>query len=115
MVREVTILGGRKRQVRIWLDADKMRGLNVTADDVIQALRRENADLPGGNLALSGERAEFSVKTKGEVKSVEAFKDINWLDIGFEHRTRYEWRNNDLRRVEGGGRRVTMRAPRSVA
>lgn len=33
---------------------------------------------------------------------VEAFKDINWLDIGFEHRTRYEWRNNDLRRVEGG-------------
>lgn len=33
---------------------------------------------------------------------VPAFKDINWLDIGFEHRTRYEWRNNDLRRVEGG-------------
>jgi hypothetical protein len=33
---------------------------------------------------------------------VEAFKDITWLDIGFEHRTRYEWRNNDLRRVEGG-------------
>lgn len=33
---------------------------------------------------------------------VDAFKDINWLDIGLEHRTRYEWRNNDLRRVEGG-------------
>lgn len=33
---------------------------------------------------------------------VDAFKDITWLDIGFEHRTRYEWRNNDLRRVEGG-------------
>ncbi|MGZ0020232.1 alginate export family protein [Nitrosomonas sp. wSCUT-2] len=33
---------------------------------------------------------------------VPAFKDITWLDIGFEHRTRYEWRNNDLRRVEGG-------------
>ena len=33
---------------------------------------------------------------------VEAFKDITWLDIGFEHRTRYEWRNNDIRRIEGG-------------
>ncbi len=75
-VGQVTILGGRKRQVRIWLDADKMRALNVTADDVVQALRRENADIPGGNLALAGERAEFSVKTKGEVQRVEDFKDI---------------------------------------
>lgn len=33
---------------------------------------------------------------------VEAFKDVTWLDIGFEHRTRYEWRNNDIRRIEGG-------------
>jgi HAE1 family hydrophobic/amphiphilic exporter-1 len=75
-VGQVTILGGRKRQVRIWLDADKMRSLNVTADDVVQALRRENADIPGGNLELSGDRAEFSVKTKGEVKRVEDFKGI---------------------------------------
>ncbi len=33
---------------------------------------------------------------------VDAFKDITWLDIGLEHRTRYEWRNNDIRRIEGG-------------
>jgi hypothetical protein len=33
---------------------------------------------------------------------VEAFKDVTWLDIGFEHRTRYEWRHNDIRHVEGG-------------
>lgn len=33
---------------------------------------------------------------------IPAFKDVNWLDIGLEHRTRYEWRNNDIRRVEGG-------------
>jgi HAE1 family hydrophobic/amphiphilic exporter-1 len=75
-VGQVTIVGGRKRQVRIWLDADKMRALNVTADDVVNALRRENADLPGGNLALSGERAEFGVKTKGEVTNVAEFKNI---------------------------------------
>ncbi len=33
---------------------------------------------------------------------VEKFKDISWLEVGLEHRTRYEWRNNDVRRVEGG-------------
>ncbi len=33
---------------------------------------------------------------------IEAFKDITWLDIGFEFRTRYEMRHDDVRRVEGG-------------
>lgn len=33
---------------------------------------------------------------------VDAFKEITWLDIGLEHRTRYEWRHNDIRRIEGG-------------
>lgn len=33
---------------------------------------------------------------------VERFKDITWLEVGLEHRTRYEWRNNDIRRIEGG-------------
>lgn len=75
-VGQVTILGGRKRQIRVWLDADKMRAYNVTADDVVNALRRENADVPGGNLELSGQHAEFAVKTKGEVKRIEDFRNL---------------------------------------
>ena len=75
-VGQVTILGGRKRQIRVWLDADKLRAYNITADDVVAAIRRENTDVPGGNLALPGERTEFSVKTKGEVRSVEDFRNI---------------------------------------
>ncbi|SOD40707.1 alginate export family protein [Nitrosovibrio sp. Nv4] len=31
---------------------------------------------------------------------IEAFKDITWLDIGFQHRTRYEFRSNDIRRTD---------------
>jgi HAE1 family hydrophobic/amphiphilic exporter-1 len=75
-VGQVTILGGRKRQIRVWLDADKLRAYNITADDVVASIRRENTDVPGGNLSLPGDRAEFSVKTKGEVRSVEDFKNI---------------------------------------
>lgn len=29
---------------------------------------------------------------------IEAFKDITWLDVGLDHRTRYEFRSNDIRR-----------------
>ena len=31
---------------------------------------------------------------------IEAFKDITWLDVGIDHRTRYEFRSNDIRRTE---------------
>lgn len=30
---------------------------------------------------------------------IEAFKDITWLDVGLDHRTRYEFRSNDIRRT----------------
>lgn len=53
-----------------------MRAYGVTADDVVNALRRENADMPGGNMQLSGEHSEFGVKTKGEVKTVEEFNKV---------------------------------------
>ncbi|MCE9521629.1 MAG: efflux RND transporter permease subunit [Alphaproteobacteria bacterium] len=75
-VGAVTILGGRERQIRVWLDANRMRAYGVTADDVAAALRRENADIPGGSMESADARSEFGVKTKGEVKSVAAFNQI---------------------------------------
>ncbi|MCE9650521.1 MAG: efflux RND transporter permease subunit [Parvibaculum sp.] len=75
-VGSITLVGGRDREVRIWLDADKMRAYGVTADDVTTAIRREHADIPGGKLETPGRTSEFSVKTKGEVATVEGFGDI---------------------------------------
>lgn len=75
-VGSITVVGGRDREVRIWLDADKMRAYSVTADDVTSAVRREHADVPGGKLETPGRLSEFSVKTKGEVSTVQGFADI---------------------------------------
>lgn len=75
-VGSITLVGGRDREVRIWLDADKMRAYGVTADDVTSAIRREHADIPGGKLDTPGRLSEFSVKTKGEVSTVQGFGDI---------------------------------------
>ncbi len=75
-VGTVTLVGGREREIRIWLDANRLRAYGVTADDVINALRREHADIPGGLLESAGKLSEFAVKTKGEVETVAEFEDI---------------------------------------
>ncbi|MEQ9144412.1 MAG: efflux RND transporter permease subunit [Parvibaculaceae bacterium] len=97
-VGSISLVGGRDREIRIWLDALKLRAYGVTADDVISALRREHAEIPGGRLETAGLRSEFSVKTMGEVTSVEEFGDIviAFQDDGLPTRIR------DVARVEDG-------------
>lgn len=75
-VGSAEIVGGRDREVRIWLDVDKLRGYGLSAEQVIAAVRSEHAEIPGGRLEASGGLTEFTVKTKGEVESVAAFGDI---------------------------------------
>ncbi|MFQ5534950.1 MAG: efflux RND transporter permease subunit, partial [Sphingomonadales bacterium] len=75
-VGSVRLIGDRDREVRIWLDSDRLRSYELTADDVLRALRREHAEIPGGRMDSDGRRVEFSVKTKGEVQAVAEFSDI---------------------------------------
>lgn len=75
-VGSIDLVGGRDREVRIWLDAVKMRAYGVTAEDVTSAIRREHAEIPGGRLETPGGMSEFSMKTKGEVSSVEGFRNV---------------------------------------
>lgn len=35
---------------------------------------------------------------------IQDFKDVTWLDVGFEHRTRYEYRDHNFRRTPQTGR-----------
>jgi HAE1 family hydrophobic/amphiphilic exporter-1 len=96
-VGSATLVGGREREVRIWLDARRLRSYGLTVDDVIRALRSEHAEVPGGRLEAAAGRTEFAVKTKGEVESVRAFGDVV---IAF--RDGAPTRLSDLARVEDG-------------
>src|SRR3954467_189245 len=49
-VGQVTVLGGRKRQVNVWMDPIKLRALGLTAADVQRAIAGGNANLPAGSL-----------------------------------------------------------------
>jgi HAE1 family hydrophobic/amphiphilic exporter-1 len=75
-VGSVTLAGGREREVRIWLDAYRLRAYGLTAQDAIRAIQTEHAEIPGGRLESAGRTAEFSFKTRGEVESVAEFGEI---------------------------------------
>jgi HAE1 family hydrophobic/amphiphilic exporter-1 len=68
-------LGGlRLRQVRVWLDSDKLRAYQLTAHDILQALQKENVELPSGR--IESETKEYSIKIKGEFLKVQDFNDL---------------------------------------
>lgn len=75
-VGSATIVGGREREIRVWLDADRLRGYELAVDDIVRAIRAEHVETPGGNLEVESRRGEFSLKTKGEVETAAGFEDL---------------------------------------
>ena len=75
-VGSVELVGGRKREMRIWLDAPAMRARGVTADDVLGASQRENTELPGGRLVTEGRARQFGIRILAEAESAAEFAAI---------------------------------------
>ena len=67
-VGQVTIIGGQKRQINVWLDPVKLRAVGVTATDVERAIRNQNATAPGGLMEVGPDR--LSLRVQGRVRSV---------------------------------------------
>lgn len=73
-VGQILILGGRERQINVWLDPEKLRAYDLTAIDAINALRAENIQVPGGSVE-QGAR-DLTLRTKGRIRTVRDFHDI---------------------------------------
>ena len=73
-VGNVRLVGDREREIRIWLRADDLRARYMTAGDVIDRLREENLEPPGGRVET--DQREIIVKTKGKIERVEDFEDL---------------------------------------
>jgi hydrophobic/amphiphilic exporter-1 (mainly G- bacteria), HAE1 family len=73
-VGQVLILGGRQRQINIWLDADRLRAYNQTVTDVSRALQAQNIEIPGGRVDQGPQ--SLTLRTRGRVQSVAEFNDI---------------------------------------
>jgi multidrug efflux pump len=73
-VGSVIIGGERRYAMRVWLDPLRMASHGLTTLDIEMALRRENAEIPGGR--VEGAEREFSVRTRGELATPEEFGAI---------------------------------------
>jgi HAE1 family hydrophobic/amphiphilic exporter-1 len=70
----VTLVGGTKREINIYLNPQAMESLGVTAEQVVNAVKNENQDLPVGAVrSLAQERV---VKIDARMKRPEDFGKI---------------------------------------
>ena len=70
----VTLVGGTKREINIYLNPQAMESLGITAEQVANAVRLENQDLPvGATRSLTQERV---VKIDARMKRPEDFANI---------------------------------------
>ena len=92
-VADVQIGGDRRYAMRIWLDADKLAAYRLTVQDVEDALRRQNLEVPAGR--IESQLREFTVTSRTDLNTPRQFEDIALRTVsGFTVRLR------DVARVE---------------
>ena len=92
-VADVPIYGERRYAMRIWLDPERLAGYRLTTQDVEDAIRRNNLELPAGR--IESQQREFSVTSQTELARPSQFSDIVIRNVnGFPVRMR------DVARVE---------------
>ena len=101
-VGDVQFLGGREYAMRIWLDPDKAAAYDLSAGDVLAALRAQNLQVSAGILnqppTTSREAYQLNVETLGRLATPEQFADI----IVKSDRSGHVTRVRDIGRVELG-------------
>ena len=102
-VGEVFIYGGRQRQIKIYINPERMRAYNLSTTDVVNALRAQNLELPGGNLQEGA--TVVSLRTMSRVKDVEGFNQIV-----ITTRNKYPVKISDIGRAEDTGADPTSAA-----
>ncbi len=63
-VGQITLLGGRLRQINVWLDPIRLRSYQMTAPEVVRALQTQNVQIPAGTVKGAASEAGFRVLGK---------------------------------------------------
>jgi multidrug efflux pump len=77
---DVRIFGERQVSMRINLDRTRLAGYKLTVQDVEDAIRRQNAEIPAGRIESSAR--EFTVVAETDVRSPEQFNNIIVANVG---------------------------------
>ena len=108
-VGDITLFGAREYSMRLWLDPDRIASRNMTAGDVVQAVREQNIQVAAGIIGAPPSRTasdfQYTVTTQGRLTEPEQFADIviKTGDDGQITRLR------DVARIELGSRDYSTR------
>ena len=73
-IGQVMIVGGRRREIHVFLDAQKLNAYGVSVEQVRQALRLENVEVPGGKVEQG--KSELSLRILGRVDVARDFAGV---------------------------------------
>ena len=92
-VADVRIFGERKYAMRVWLQPDKLAGYRLTTQDVEDAIRRSNLELPAGR--IESQQREFSVTSQTDL-----FRPGQFAEIVVKTVNGFPMKIRDIARVE---------------
>jgi hydrophobic/amphiphilic exporter-1 (mainly G- bacteria), HAE1 family len=95
-VGEVQIFGARQREIKIYINPDRLRAYNLPVTQVVNAVRAQNTEAPGGSVK-EGARTT-ALRTLSKITKVEEFNEIV-----LANRNGYPIKVKDVGRVVDGG------------
>ncbi len=72
-IRKVELFACPEREIRVSLDIDKMAQMNISIDQVANAIMSNNANIPGGSLDIGNRN--FTIKTSGAYDNPDEIKN----------------------------------------
>ncbi|WP_432740263.1 multidrug efflux RND transporter permease subunit [Methylobacter sp. G7] len=79
-VGEILVFGARDYSMRIWLNPEKVAARNLTASDVVNAIREQNIQVAAGVVGQQPTKEntdfQYTVTTTGRLMEAEEFADI---------------------------------------
>ncbi|WP_157452639.1 efflux RND transporter permease subunit [Chloroherpeton thalassium] len=73
-VGQVILVGGDEREIRVNLDADKLRAYNLSLLEVTEMLKASNMDFPTGK--IDDNDGQYIVRIAGKLSSIEALRNL---------------------------------------
>ena len=100
-IGDIQMFGARDYSMRLWLDPDKIATLGMTAGEVMAAIRAQNLQITGGQIAeppIADRAFQPNLTFTGRLKDIKQFEDIV-VKAGSDGRT---VRLRDVARIELG-------------
>ena len=73
-VSAVNVFGQKRPSMRLWIDPARLSAHNLTMQDILNALSRENVELPAGK--IRGNSTELTIKTFGRLNTEQDFNNL---------------------------------------